>query len=242
MAGVLGTALVTAVLGWLLLLGLAPNALRKVADRTTLIGLLPAPPPPSERTRPRPRPRHARRQGAAAPPNLRAVATPVVAPPPVIPPPQPPPVVTAPVAGIGVQASAGAAAIAGPGPGSGGQGNGTGSGDSGDGDGDGGTDLRRLTGDLRTSDVPCFKNGNCPGGIVHLRFIVGTGGRVTSCTVTRSSGSPDLDAQTCAAIVRRLRYKPATNAAGRPIAAEVTGTQRWGLAARDRDAGDDDDE
>lgn len=232
--------LLTALLGYLLLLGLAPDVLRKAAGRTMMVSLLPVPPPPPPPPpeRHEPKPHHARQQGAASPPNLRSKATPVVAPTPVVPLPQPPPVITAPIAGVGAQASAGAAEIPGPGTGSGGQGTGTGSGGSGDGDGDGGTDLRRLSGDLKTGDVPCFKNGDCSGGTVHLRFVVGTTGRVTSCVVTRSSGSAELDGQTCAAIIRRLRYKPATDAAGRPIPTEVTGVQRWGMRDPPEDDGD----
>ena len=58
-------------------------------------------------------------------------------------------------------------------------------------------------------------------------FTVGPNGRVTSCTVTRSSGVPQLDALTCRLIQERFRYRPSTDRYGRPIADEVEGEHDW---------------
>jgi protein TonB len=58
-------------------------------------------------------------------------------------------------------------------------------------------------------------------------FTVGTDGRVTSCTVTRSSGVPELDALTCRLIQQRFRYRPSTDRFGRPIPDEVEGEHDW---------------
>ena len=63
-------------------------------------------------------------------------------------------------------------------------------------------------------------------------FTVGTSGRVASCTVTRSSGVPELDALTCRLIVRRFRYRPSTDRHGRPMPEEVEGEHDWVAESR----------
>ena len=65
------------------------------------------------------------------------------------------------------------------------------------------------------------------GGRVAMVFTVGTNGRVTSCSITRSSGVPELDALTCRLIQQRFRYRPSTDRFGRPIADEVEGEHDW---------------
>jgi len=54
-------------------------------------------------------------------------------------------------------------------------------------------------------------------------------GRVRDCVVTRSSGHRDLDAATCPLLERSLRYRPARDANGRPIAETIRGQQDWQL-------------
>ncbi len=46
-------------------------------------------------------------------------------------------------------------------------------------------------------------------GTTGFRVTVGADGRVVDCTVTSSSGSPDLDDATCKNVTRRARFKPA---------------------------------
>ncbi|WP_404478585.1 energy transducer TonB [Novosphingobium sp. BL-52-GroH] len=55
-------------------------------------------------------------------------------------------------------------------------------------------------------------------GGVTIAVDVSAQGRVTHCTVASSSGSPDLDEAACDAALRRARYRPATDAAGVPVA------------------------
>lgn len=233
----LAASLVAALLGYLLILGLAPSLIGHVAERITSVTLLPDPPPPEQ---PQPKPHHARKAGAASPPNLRSKATPVVAPKPIIVLPRPVPVIVAPKPASGAQASSGAADVSGPGTGAGGIGNGTGSGGEGDGDGDGDGDSGpiQLSRNLQVSDIRCLRNGECDGSndvTVYIRFVVGANGRARDCAVTRSSGRPELDRETCAAIVERLRYRPGTDAAGRPTAMNFTGHQRWSGRGDDYD-------
>lgn len=54
-------------------------------------------------------------------------------------------------------------------------------------------------------------------GRVGVRVTIGTDGRVSSCSVTSSSGSPDLDEAACSGMTRYARFNPALDSAGNPI-------------------------
>lgn len=53
-------------------------------------------------------------------------------------------------------------------------------------------------------------------GTVGVRVTVGPDGRVASCSVTSSSGSPDLDAAACEGMNRFGKFNPALDDAGNP--------------------------
>jgi protein TonB len=208
-------------LGAALLSGLRVDALKQNELISHLIEITlpepPPPPPPVTVTRPRP----ARHQTAAAP---KAASKPLGGSPGPQPShalPAPTPVVpvhpTAPASGGG--SGTGPAMGSGAGGGTGGQGYG--------GDDEGGTDLVQIAGEILPSDYPPDLRGRGIGGRVAMTFTVGTNGRVTSCTVTRSSGVPELDALTCRLIEQRFRYRPSTDRYGRPIPDEVDGEHDW---------------
>jgi protein TonB len=56
---------------------------------------------------------------------------------------------------------------------------------------------------------------------------VGADGKVSSCQVTSSSGSPDLDEATCSNVTRRARFNPATDGEGQPTSGSYSGRVRW---------------
>lgn len=233
-----GAVAVSVVLGYALVAGLGVRMPVRIADELTLIAMPPeAKPPPVEKTVPRPK-KSTKREGAAAPPNLRAKATQVVAPPPVIRVP-PPPIVAAPIAGIGSDASSGASDRAGPGSGAGGIGNGTGSGRYGDGEGDGGDDIppRWIRGRLKDSDYPAAAREAMVGGRVGVRYTVETSGRVSHCSVTHSSGSELLDRTTCRLIEERFRFEPSRDEDGRPVPSVIVENHSWMM--QDDPVGDD---
>ncbi|NOU02999.1 MAG: TonB family protein [Novosphingobium sp.] len=64
-------------------------------------------------------------------------------------------------------------------------------------------------------------------GVTRFRVTVGADGRVTSCDVTGSSGSSELDSTTCSLITRRGRFNPATNGEGQPVAGSWGSSVRW---------------
>ena len=122
------------------------------------------------------------------------------------------------------------AAPSGGGTGSGpalGTGGGGGSGGIGYGGGGGGTELEQIAGEITPRDYPRHLREAGIGGVVGLSFRVEPTGLVSRCTVTQSSGVPELDALTCRLIVQRFRYRPSTDRYGRPIADNVDGEHEW---------------
>mgnify|MGYP002148087180 CR=1 FL=1 len=55
----------------------------------------------------------------------------------------------------------------------------------------------------------------------------GPDGRVTSCDITSSSGSPDLDEATCSNVTRRARFTPAMDGEGNPTSGSYSNGIRW---------------
>ena len=97
------------------------------------------------------------------------------------------------------------------------------------GGGDGGTDLVQIAGAIVGTDYPANLGSAGSGKRVSTSFVVAPTGRVTHCTVTQSSGIPQLDTLTCRLIIERFRFRPSTDARGRPIEDEVDYDQRWSV-------------
>jgi len=227
---------VHALLGYALLTGLGVTPVPSLpAEPLALIDLAPVEEPPATPMLPEvaetPTERAKDPEGAAAPPALRNTPTPVVAPPPEVLLPIPPPIAASLLPGTGTAPNPGAAEVPGPGTGRGGEGSGLGAGLSGNGTGGGGgggvaTGPRHLSGDIEEGDAPRGLNLTQVAN-VGFRLLIGRGGRVEECRITRSSGIPALDSATCASAVRRLRWSPARDTAGRPVEAWVPGSNQW---------------
>jgi len=211
--------IVQLLLGAALLSGFRVDQLTKneLVSRLVEVALptLPAPPVPIVGAKP------ARHQSSAAP---KAEPKPIGGSPGPLPahaPPTPTPLVAIrpSAAPSGGGSGAGPAVGSGAGGGAGGQGYGS--------DDDGGTDLVQIAGEITSSDYPRDLRERGIGGRVGMVFTVGVDGRVTSCSITRSSGVPELDALTCRLIRERFRYRPSTDRYGRPIADEVEGEHDW---------------
>lgn len=108
-----------------------------------------------------------------------------------------------------------------------GAGAGGGTGGNGYGDGDGGTDLEQIAGEITSRDYPRDLRQAGIGGRVEFSFTVEPNGRVGRCTVTRSSGVPELDSLTCRLVQQRFLYRPSTDRYGRPIQDVVDGEHEW---------------
>ncbi len=234
----LGVAAIHALLAYALLRGLGVSIEPALDEAQQLIAVTLDPPPPPQTPSPADterntvaRPKDS--EGSASPANRKDTPTQVVAPPPEIRLPPPPSIVTAPIAGQGEAEAAGAAALPGPGTGAGGIGTGLGSGRFGNGTGGGGggqgVRARFISGGIGPEDYPRRAVERRAQGTTYLRFTIQPNGRVRDCVVTRSSGHRDLDAATCPLLERSLRYRPARDAAGRPVAETIRGQQDWEL-------------
>lgn len=78
-----------------------------------------------------------------------------------------------------------------------------------------------------TNDYPSRALREERAGVTGFRVTVTPDGRVGSCSVTSSSGSPDLDEATCSNVTRRARFTPATDGEGQPTTGSYSGRIRW---------------
>ncbi|MBX7541415.1 energy transducer TonB [Qipengyuania sp. GH29] len=201
-------AIIHIALGYLLVTGLAIDAVKKVVERVTTVDVE-EPPPPEPEDEPPPPPEDIPDvvpppvappppiNIAPAPPPIRTQVTiPPPAPPAItIPPPAPPPAPPAPPSRA--------------------------RGASPDG-------LNRWAARIQ-GDYPSSAIRREEAGTVTMRISIGANGRVEACSVTGSSGSSALDQAACRGMQRYARYNPALNAAGDPIPATTTQSIRYVL-------------
>lgn len=80
---------------------------------------------------------------------------------------------------------------------------------------------------VTTDDYPARALREERQGVTGFRLDVGADGKVTNCTVTSSSGSPELDETACRLLARRARFKPAVGTDGQPLADTYTSRIVW---------------
>ena len=210
---------VHAVIAFIIVSGLNVQMARRAIERLTTITISEPPPPPPPQLPPKPaaKPQAMKKpEGAAA---KKANPTPVVAPEPKLPVPSPIP--AAKVAGTGSSSASGTTA-AGNGTGAGGAGNGPGGG----GDFSGYTPARRVSRipdrEYRSLAATGLRSGN-----VGVTIRVNPDGSVSNCRVARSSGNGSADALMCQLTMRYIRFDPARDREGRPVAQDVTFFPNW---------------
>lgn len=207
-----------AVLAFVILSGLDVRNVRQAVERMTTIAISePPPPPPIVRVKPAPKPQPMKKpEGAAA---KKAEPTPVVAPQPKLPVASPIP--ASKVAGTGSSAASGAAQ-AGSGTGAGGFGTGTGGGGMG-----------AFTPAQKISKIPngeyrrLVSVSGMDRGTVGVAIRVNVDGSSSNCRVVRSSGNPVADSLMCQLTERYVRFLPARDPSGRPVAQDVTFSPNW---------------
>jgi protein TonB len=176
----------------------------------------PPKPPPQQ---PPPKPQQAKQ--AAGEPAKKAQAAPIVAPTPKLPVPSPIP--AAKVAGTGSAPSSGAG-ISGTGTGAGGSGNGPGGGGYGD---FSHFTPARIIRRIPNSEYRRISAGRMPYGSATIGFRVTPDGRLANCRIVRSSGDPYVDSIVCDAAERNMRFSPARDPSGRPVAQDMAFTPVW---------------
>lgn len=218
----LAVAAVHVALGAAILTGLDVDTVTRAVERLSTFDIAvpePPPPPPPPPTRPAERARD--EEGAA---GKKAEPTPVVAPRPKIEVPATQPLPAAPVAGTGSASTAGAAA----------SGTGTGAGGSGMGRGGGGAgNFSGYTPARRISKIPnreyrrFVSMTGMQRGRVGLTVKVNPDGSASNCRIVRSSGIPAADALMCQLTVQYVRFRPARDDEGRPVAQDITWHPDW---------------
>lgn len=199
-------ALIHAVIGYAFVTGLAYQYVKKAQEKLTTFEVEEPPPPPEEVPPPPPPPDQPMTPPPVVtpPPIVQTVSPPAVVtsvptPPPVYTPPPPAPPAPPPPPPPPPKISQKAVAKGNPGQ------------------------------YFGRDNYPPAAVRNQEQGRVVATLTVGTDGRVTDCRVTSSSGSRDLDDTTCRIARSRVRYSPAKDDAGNPIASTVTLPVRWQL-------------
>jgi TonB family protein len=82
---------------------------------------------------------------------------------------------------------------------------------------------------ITVEDYPAPAMRDRREGVVAFRLLVDTEGRVKQCTVTQSSGSPDLDQATCDNITKRARFTLGQDEAGKAVVGEYSSRVSWKL-------------
>lgn len=209
---------VHALLAAAILTGLNVRVVSDAVERLQMIDVRLAPPPPEP---PPPPARESKKveleEGAA---GKKADPSPVVAPKPHIPVHSPLP--AAPVAGTGSATSSGAATL----------GSGTGAGGSGTGRGGGG-DYSKFTPARRISKIPDgqYRRFRAASGMsqgrVGLTVKVNPDGRPSNCRIVKSSGNGIADSLMCELTLQYVRFRPALDADGRPVAQDISWFPDW---------------
>ncbi|MFM6854776.1 MAG: energy transducer TonB [Sphingopyxis sp.] len=198
---------ITFLLGWLLVSGLAVSVVKQVAKKLDVMDVQeppppeePPPPPPPESKLPPPPPIVIPKSiiPPQAPMNVVRESTPT-------PPPAPPPVVipqVAPPAPTPPPTPDRSRAVR-----------------------PRGNEASWVT----TDDYPSSALREEAAGTTATRLSVGADGRVTGCDVTGSSGNDALDQAACRNLQRRARFEPALDRDGNPTASNYTKRVRWQL-------------
>jgi len=207
---------VHAALAAIILSGLNVRIVSEAVERLKTFDVVEPPPPPPVPPPPATKPHQMKKPAGA--PARKAEATPVVAPQPRLPIPSPIP--AAKIAGTGSATTSGAG-TSGTGTGAGGAGYGPGGGGYG-----GFTAARRIT-RIPNSEYRRLASTGIVNGTVGVTIRVNTDGSVSNCRVARSSGDGSIDALMCQLTIRYIRFAPARDPSGRPVAQDVTFFPNW---------------
>ncbi|QIK78125.1 hypothetical protein G7077_03555 [Sphingomonas piscis] len=219
--------LVHAGLAALILTGLNPQVVHRTISALKTFDVRPDVPPPP----PPPPPQPARSSPAKEAEGIagkKAEPSPIVLPEQRVPLPVKPPLQAASVAGSGSASNAGAAAV-GEGPGAGNNGSGRGGG----GIGGRGPDYSKFTPVQRISRIPNREYRRLVAasgrdfGTVGLTLKVNTDGNPSNCRIVRTSGDRSVDALMCQLALSYIRFRPARDDRGRPVAQDYTWFPDW---------------
>ena len=79
-----------------------------------------------------------------------------------------------------------------------------------------------LLGLFSDEDYPASAQAAGAEGTAQASLTIGADGRVSGCSITRSSGNSALDAATCSILRRRAKFSPAIDSNGKPTSDTVS--------------------
>lgn len=82
---------------------------------------------------------------------------------------------------------------------------------------------------ITTDDYPSRAIREGAQGTASFRLEIAPNGTVQGCTITKSSGSDQLDAATCRYVQRRARFDPARDSSGNPVSGRYSSSVQWVL-------------
>jgi periplasmic protein TonB len=193
-------ALIHVAVGYALITGLAYSAAKKLIEHVTTVDVNEPPPPPPE-TPPPPEPNQPPPPVAPPPPLNISVTPPQIQTQPNIPPPMPPAVIVPPPAPAAPPPPRFTPKGATP---------------------------KGNPGNWQSADdYPPRALREEREGVTGISVTVSTDGRASGCSVTSSSGSPDLDEAACKLVQRRGRFNPAMDGEGQPTTGTWRSSVRW---------------
>lgn len=89
---------------------------------------------------------------------------------------------------------------------------------------------RSIRGIFSSEDYPAASLDEDQDGTVTFALLIDEAGKVADCTVIKTSGVAALDAQSCAVVKARARFKPALGANGKPAKSSMTSKVTWRIA------------
>jgi len=191
-------ALIHAVLGYAFVTGLGMKYVKKAAEQLDVFEVKEEPPPPDEPPPPPPKPAEVPPPPVVAPPQIVELPAPAA---PVLPTvPKAPPVLPptpAPPPPAPPRAVEKAKPRGNPG--------------------------RWMSSD----DYPSRALREERSGALTFRLSIDTDGRVSDCTIIKSSGHSDLDSEACRLLTRRARFRAAKGADGNPMTDTYTSRFVW---------------
>lgn len=84
---------------------------------------------------------------------------------------------------------------------------------------------------LRSADYPKESLASGMSAVIRFRLNVDAAGKATGCAIQSGTRSPDFEKITCALLVKRAIFKPASDQAGNPVASYFTSTVTWIVAS-----------
>ena len=80
---------------------------------------------------------------------------------------------------------------------------------------------------LRAKDYPKEALASGKSAVIRFRLTVSAAGKATSCAIQSGTRNAEVERATCALLIKRANFKPASDQAGTPVASYYASTVTW---------------